>query len=240
MPIIDPLTYLKNVLAKDFEAKTHLHRRHEEEPHSLVITISRDYGALGELIAEKLSHSLGIPVYDQEILDMVAQNAKAEKYHFEPHAEQSSAGLSAFLYSLISGNPATLNDYRRHLCNVVDELSRNNCIIMGRGAHLILSGKPIFRVRVVGSKVICAHRIAEEFDIPLQKAEHKVFEINNKRHKAVVDLYSDRIEHCSLEFAKNFDLVLNTDHIPAEGAAGVILLAMREAGLFKEIPLCKA
>ena len=105
---------------------------------------------------------------------------------------------------------------------------------------MILSGKPIFRVRVVGSKVVCAYRIAEEFDIPLPKAEQKVFEINNKRHKAVVDLYSDRIEHCSLEFAKNFDLVINTDHITAEGATGVILLAMREAGLFKEVPLCKA
>jgi hypothetical protein len=239
MPIIDPLTYLKSVLAKDFDAKTHVHRRDNEEHHSLVITISRDYGALGEVIAKRIGRSLGIPVYDQEILDQVAKSAKTDKFHFEAHDEQSSAGLSAFLYSLISGNPANLYDYRRHLCAVVTELSRKDCIIIGRGAHLILAGRPIFRVRIVGSKVVCAHRIAEEFDIPLMQAEHKVFEINNKRHKAVIDLYSDRIEHCSLELAKNFDLVINTDHISIEGATGVVLLAMREAGLFKEINLCK-
>ena len=239
MTIIDPLTYLKNVLARDFEAKTHAHRKPQEDHHSIVVTISRDYGALGEDIAQRLSQSLGIPVYDKEILDMVAQSAKTDKFHFETHDEQSSAGLSAYLYGLVSGNPATLHDYRKHLCQVVTELARKNCIIIGRGAHLILAGKPIFRVRVVGSKVVCAQRIAEEFDIPLMQAEHKVYEINNKRHKAVIDLYNDRIEHCSLELAKNFDLVVNTDHIPAEGATGVILLAMREAGLFKEIPLCK-
>ncbi len=238
MTIIDPLTYLKTVLARDFEEKSHAHRRPQEEPHSVVVTISRDYGALGEVIAEKLSKSLGIPVYDKEILDMVAQHAKTDKFNFETHDEQSSAGLSAYLYSLVSGNPATLHDYRRHLCHVVTELSRKNCIIIGRGAHLILSGKPIFRVRIVGSKVVCAHRIAEEFDMPLMQAEHKVFEINNKRHKAVIDLYNDRIEHCSLELAKNFDLVINTDHISADGATALILLAVREAGLFKEIPLC--
>ena len=239
MPIIDPLTYLKNVLAKDFADKTHLHRSSEDGHHSLVITISRDYGALGELIAEKLSHSLRVPVYDKEILDQVAGSAKTDKFQFEAHDEQPSAGLSAFLYSLVSGNPATLNDYRHHLCHVVTELSRKDCIIIGRGAHLILVGRPIFRVRIVGSKVVCAHRIAEEFNIPLQQAEYKVFEINNKRHKAVIDLYSDRIEHCSLELAKNFDLVINTDHIPVEGASGIILLAIREAGLCQGIPLCK-
>ena len=240
MPIIDPLSYLKSIIAKDFEALTHTHRRAAAEHQSLVITISRDYGALGEVIAQKLAESLGIPVYDQEILEMVATSAKTDKFHFEPHDEQSSAGLSAYLYSLVSGNPANLYDYRRHLCQVVTELSRQNCIIIGRGAHLILTGLPIFRVRIVGSKVVCAHRISKEFDIPLVQAEHKVFEINNKRHKAVIDLYSDRIEHCSLELAKNFDLVINTDHIPVEGAVAVILLAIREAGLFKEVPLCKS
>ncbi len=240
MPIVDPLHYLQNVIAKDFEAKAHLHRRPEEDTQSLVITISRDYGALGEQISKKLSEALGIPVYDQEILEMVAQSAKTDKFHFEQHDEQSSAGISANLYSLITGNPATLRDYRRHLCQVVTEISRKNCIIVGRGAHLILAGRPIFRVRIVGSKVVCAHRIADEFDIPLMQAEHKVFEINNKRHKAVIDLYSDRIEHCSLELAKNFDLVINTDHIRVEGAVALVLLAIREAGLFKEIPLCKS
>ena len=240
MPIIDPLTYLKNVLAKDFEDQTHMHRKPDEGQHSIVITLSRDYGALWEEIAHKLSQSLNIPVYDQEILDLVAKRAKADKFHFQAFEEQSSAGLSAFIYSLVSGNPATLQDYRHHLNAVVAEIARSNSIIVGRGAHLILSGRMVFRVRVVGSQVICAQRIARELKIPVLDAEHKVYEINNKRHKSVVDLFKDKIEHSSLEYAKNFDLIINTDHIPVEGATAIILLAMKEAGFFKEVPLCKA
>lgn len=244
MPIQDPLTYLQTLLSREFETHPHLHRKTKEgqdkprEP--LVITLSRDYGAQGEEIAQKLSQYLGIPVYDQEILDRVAQSAKTDKFYFKPHDEQSSAALTSFLYSLIKGTSATLQDYRRHLFETIAEIARKDCIIVGRGAHLILAAKKVFRVRVVGSKLVCAQRIAAEFDIPMLEAEQKVYEINNKRHKAVIDLYSENIEHCSLEHAKNFDLVINTDHIPVEGAMGLILLAMREAGFFSEVPLCKA
>ncbi|MDD5035107.1 MAG: cytidylate kinase-like family protein [Methylococcaceae bacterium] len=237
MPSQDPLSYLQALLARDFEC----HRQHphlQEIRAPLVITISRDYGAQGETIARRLSECLGIPVYDREILDRVAQRAKADKFHFQAHDEQVSAGFSTFLYSLVSGTSATLADYRRHLYEVVTDIARQDCILIGRGAHLILTGKKIFRVRVVASKLVCASRIAEEFNIPLLEAEQKVYEVNNKRHKSILELYGASFEHCSLEHAKNFDLVINTDNIPAESAMAVILFAMREACFELGAPRC--
>ncbi len=245
MPTQDPLTFLQTLLAKEFATHPFLHRKsgekHEGKRQPLVITFARDYGALGEAIAQRLSQCLGIPVYDREILDQVAKDAKTDKFYFQPHDEQGGAGLTAFLYSLVSGSSATLQDYRRHLYEVVNDIARRDCIIIGRGAHLILAGKKVFRVRVVGSKLVCAGRIAAELSIPLLEAEQKVYEVNHKRRQSVIDLYSANIEQCAPEYAKNFDLVINTDHIPAEGAVAVILLAMREAGFFnKEGSECKA
>jgi len=234
MPNIDPLTYIKTVLAKDFAA------RHppqpKPDPQSLVVTLSRDYGAQGEAIALGLARSLNLPVYDQEILDKMAVGAKTEKHRFDAHDEQSISGLGAFLYSLASGNPATLRDYRRHLCETVLELARQDCLIVGRGAHLILAGQRIFRVRVVGSQEVCARRVALELNLAPAEALRKVAEVNHKRHQAILDLFHGNIEHCSLEHADLFDLVVNTDHLPATGAVGVILLAMREAGHIPEVP----
>jgi hypothetical protein len=227
---IDPLTYLQTLLSKDYAAAQYAKSRGKPEHQPLVITLSRDYGAQGEAIARQLAECLGIPVYDQEILDLVAQRAKTDKFFFQPHDEQADAGLTAFLYSLVSGSTATLQSYRRHLYEVVLDIAGKDCLIIGRGAHLILKGKKVFRVRIVGSEPVCAQRIADEFDIPLAEAEQKVSEVNDKRHKSVIKLFSDSFAQCSLEQAKNFDLVINTDHIPVDGAMPVILMAMQQSG----------
>jgi len=228
MPTSDPLVYLQTLLTKDFEKPRPVKDKQDHEP--LIITISRDYGALGEIIAQKLADCLGIPVYDQEILDMVAKRTKVDKFYLKQHDEQGDAGITTFLYSLVSGSTATMQSYRRALYDVILDLARKDCILIGRGAHLILTGRKVFRVRIVGSRLVCAQRIAEESKTPLLEAEQKVYEINNKRHKSITNLFSESFEHCSLEFAKNFDLIINTDHIPAEGAMPLILLAMQQAG----------
>lgn len=226
----DPLTHLQALISKDFAAAQYAMGKEKKEREPLVITFSRDYGALGETIAKKLAECLGIPVYDQEILDMVAKRAKTDQFYFRPHDEQADAGISSFLYSLVTGSTATLKSYRRNLYDAVLDVAARDCLIIGRGAHLILSGKKVFRVRIVGSKLVCAHRIAEEFNIPLSEAEQTVHEVNNKRHKSIMSLFSKNFEHCSLEHAINFDLVINTDHISTDGAMSLILLAMQQSG----------
>jgi len=226
----DPLAYLQTLLSKDFVSAQYAKNHEKKERQPLVITLSRDYGALGETIAKQLAECLGIPVYDQEMLELVSQRAKTDKFYFQHHDEQVDAGITSFLYSLVSGSPATLNSYRRHLYEAVLDVARKDCLIIGRGAHLILSGKKVFRVRIVGTKVVCAQRIAEELNIPINEAEQTVFEINDKRHKSIMNLFSEHFKHCSLEHATNFDLVINTDHIPADGAMPVILMAMQQSG----------
>lgn len=230
MPIIDPLTYIKAALAKDYAEQYQRQRKASQQQDALVITLSRDYGALGEALAQSLAEALGIPVYDREILEHAAKSAKADPHYFLAHDEQTTGGLSGFLYSLVSGNPATLLEYRRHLGEALAGFARQDCILIGRGAHLALAGKKLFRIRVVGSKAVCAQRVAAELDIPLAEAGRKVTETNHKRHKAVVDMYGDLIGRCSLDHADLFDLVINTDHIAIDTARDLVLLALRQSG----------
>lgn len=227
----DPLAYLQMLLSKDFESQRYSKSKskpHERRP--LVVTISRDYGALGEEIAKELATCLQMPVYDQEILERVAKLTKADKVLLEQHDEQNQAGISAFLYSLISGTTATVHSYRRALFDVVLDLARHDCIIVGRGAHLILKDKAALRLRIVGSKEVCGARVAEAEGLTQLNAEARVFEINDKRHKAINTLYEEHFQSSTLEHAVNFDLIINTDRLDAQGATLLAILSLEQAG----------
>lgn len=225
----DTLKFLESLLAKDFKAEHH-RRQSRKRAEPLIITLSRDFGAGGEALAAELARLLDLPIYDKEVLDRVAQKTRIDKIHLEHHDEDSAERISDLLYNLVFGTAATRHDYRRALIEVVTDLAKNDCIIVGRGAHLILAGRKVFRLRVVGSRPVCGERVAAELGIGQAEAERLVFETNNKRHKSVQTLFSDLYDECSLEHAINFDLVLNTDHLPPGNATPTVLVAAQQFG----------
>lgn len=230
MPSNDCLTYLKAILSKDIDALRYQSGKKRPDRPPLVITISRDCGAGGEVIGAELSRYLGIPVYDREILRLIAERSKTTEFHVEPHDEQVTSGLTSFIFGTITGATSHAALYRRYLYEVVTDLSKQDGILMGRGAHLVLRDKRIFRIRIIASPETGAKRVADETDIDLDKAEQRVRETNAQRHQSIQTLFADIDKKCSLENAHNFDLVLNTDHIPPDQAVPVILIALRQAG----------
>lgn len=225
----DPYTFLKTLITKE-EAENRARISKTRTAAPLVVTLSRDYGAGGETIAQKLGNCLGIPVHDSMILELAAQKAHVDPSRFRHPEEPPSSGISSFIYSLLTGTNGEPETYRRALYGAVLELAQKDGLLVGRGAHLILSGKHVFRVRIVGSRLVCAQRVAKDLGITLQAAERKVFEINNKRHKSIDSLFKDSCEHCSLSYAKNFDLIINTDHIEPINAVPIIMLALQQGG----------
>ena len=113
---------------------------------------------------------------------------------------------------------------------MVLELSRHDSILVGRGAHLVLKDKNVFRLRIVGSKGVCAKRVAEAEGLSLADAEAKVTEVNNHRHKSINTLFENHFPGSSLEHAVNFDLIINTDGLTAQGAALITAMALEQAG----------
>lgn len=230
MPTEDCLTYLRAILAKDLDGQSYRSRGKPADKTPMVVTISRDYGAGGEAIGESLAHCLGIPVYDREILRSIAERSKTTELHVEPHDETVTSGLTAFIFSTITGTTSHMAIYRRFLYEAVNEFAKRDAILIGRGAHLILRSRKVFRIRVIGSPEACAERVAHDEGLDLKAAERKVRDINDKRHRNIQLLFSEYDKSCSLENPHNFDLVLNTDHLPPEHSAPLILMGLRQMG----------
>ena len=60
-----------------------------------IITISREFGSGGRELGKRLADALGIPCYDHEIMDMVA-----EKYGFDKNYI-SHVSEKTFVYSIL-------------------------------------------------------------------------------------------------------------------------------------------
>lgn len=228
--IEDPLVFLQSLLTKEFGRIAKSGGVNAAHTSPLIITVTRDYGALGEEIAQRLAAVLQIPYFDQEIQTLLAERAKVDKIEMARFDEQDPDVMSAFLYNLLSGSIATMEIYRHYLREVLDEVTRQDCLIMGRGAHLMLRSKPVFRLRIVGSHVICTNRIAAQENLAVLVAGQKVLDVNHKRQKSIAAMFHEVHGHNGVEEAKNFDLIINTDHLSVEAAIPIILLALRQFG----------
>ena len=103
-----------------------------------IITIAREYGSGGRIIAQKVAEKLGIVYYDNEIIDLAAKEMGFDVDVIRKVSEQKASG---FMYSLSSGTlNLPLNDQVytmqskiiRHLANY------DACIIVSGCADYIL------------------------------------------------------------------------------------------------------
>lgn len=184
------------------------HEGRRQLPPKPVITLSRDFGSGGDVIASKLSQALDLPLYDEQVLRGVAIRLKDDPAIVRMLDESFDRAKDMWLYRLLSGKDIGPDSYRDTLVKVVISLSRLGGIIVGRGAHVILSEECALRVRIAGTPEICARRMAaaghgKEEDLLAQARD-----INHRRGKFVWEAFQSRLSDAS-----EFDLTINTDRM---------------------------
>jgi len=204
-------------------------QRHQplDKKHPPVVALSRDYGAGGDEIAQILCKRLGVELYDRQILERVAAESHIDTQQMSQLDDKAGIDkVTSWIRGLFSNSTAYPESYRYHLVNVVLGICRSGGIIIGRGAHIILTTRPAFRVRIVGCLENCAERIAAQEGIGMEDARTKVSRINAERDEYLFNMFHRHLHDASL-----FDLVLNTDKFPdLETAAELIVVAMAQTG----------
>ena len=119
-----------------------------------VITISREYGALGRTLAAELSERLGIPYYDKDFVKKAADESGYAEEEVKTEGEElkpSSRMLNSILNSAVSYSSSHDAIFKAQK-KVVLELAKDPCIIVGRCADHIL--------REAGADVFCIYLYA--------------------------------------------------------------------------------
>ena len=196
-----------------------------EKSETYVVTISRNFGSMGKKAGKLLADTLGVRCCDRYILQEVARRADIDEDLVKILDEHISHIDEHWWSPLISKNTFSYEEYYKHLVKTIFSISLRGGVIIGRGANLILGPERAFRVRIVGSPLKCAERVAEREDISLDEAIKKAHDVDQERAEYIRKLYETDIND-----PLAYDLVLNSDRYDKVQLVELILVAMQESG----------
>lgn len=164
-----------------------------------IITISREFGSGGRELGKRLADVLGIPCYDHEIIDMVAKKHGFDKNYV---AHVSKKDVRKFYPSTIGHRFLVLPQVTQPFIevtvaqrNMIRQLAEGgDCVIVGRGADVILQDLNILKIFVYADKesklARCRERVGESENISDKEILKNMRQIDKERighHKLIAD-----------------------------------------------------
>ena len=172
-----------------------------------IITISREFGSGGRTIGKKVAQALGIPCYDNELIQQIALESGFNEEYIKDAGEYAPGGV---LTSALSHRAFGMNnaDYLWEIqYRIIASLAEKGpCVIVGRCADYILRDKAdCLKVFIHADMEFRAKRIVQVYgereDSPEQRLKDK-----DKRRAAYHRYYTDM----KWGHAQNYDITLNS------------------------------
>ncbi|HSV30151.1 MAG TPA: cytidylate kinase-like family protein [Candidatus Omnitrophota bacterium] len=217
-------TNILSVIAAMAEVATVTPQGTLTRPKQPVVTISRDYGSGGDVIATRLCQRMNVPLYDEQVLKEVATRMRDDPAIVRMLDEGFGHAKDMWLYRLVSGKDISPDAYRDTLVKVVMSLGRLGGVIIGRGAHVILQESCALRVRIAGTPEVCARRMADSGHGSYEEQLAHAKEVNHRRGKFVWEMFGSRLSD-----AGAFDITINTDRMSDFEDVVEMLMHMAEA-----------
>jgi len=203
------------------------------------VCISRDLGAGGEEVGRLVAEQLGFRYVDEEIVARAAERGELDAGEVAD-AERRQPLVRRLLDAIAEGSIASpeaaayvpevlLDPGRRDTVGVllreaVRETARQGdaVIVAHAGSHVLSDRSDVLRVLVTGSERARGERLEAETG----KGGAEVRQLVRDAEKARAG-YLKRFHDVSDEQPTHYDLVLNTDALGVQRAAGIVVAAAR-------------
>ena len=193
-----------------------------------IVTISRQYGSGGRYIGENLAKAMGVPCYDEKLIDMVAKESGFAQSFVAEKGERMTGSLLFNIASSLSfannvfstNNGVTLQDEIYFTQNrIIKELAdKGLCVIVGRCANYILREREdCLNVFIFADNESKIERAEKYFNITREEAPA----VLKKKDKARANHYKYYTDQ-EWGMASNYDLCLNSGLIGIEGCVKAI------------------
>lgn len=172
-----------------------------------IITISREFGSGGRTIGRKVAEKLGIPCYDAELIQKIAQGSGFDADYIREAGEYTPGGFLSSALSNRSFGPTNEDYLWKIQYNVISDLAeKGSCVIVGRCADYILKDKAdCLAVFIHADMAFRANRIVSVYGQREESPEERLKD-RDKRRAAYHRFYTNM----KWGQAKNYHLCLDS------------------------------
>lgn len=199
-----------------------------------VITIGCEYGAKGNMIAQKIAKDLGIPVYDRDTVDaIISEVGISQDIMDKVEAGVTIAGKG--VEGQERGSFSKLSDLTDRAIHVQKQIirklaERESCVIIGRSADYILKGQDdVLRIFIYAANDVRIKNVMESHNLSENDAKLLISEKDKRfhvRHKAFTG--SNRGDR------HNRDMLIDSSRLGVEGTAEYIEILAKKIFAIKK------
>ncbi|EET59592.1 hypothetical protein BRYFOR_08450 [Marvinbryantia formatexigens DSM 14469] len=178
----------------------------------LIISVGREFGSGGHVIAEALAERFGLPLYDHNLLDEIAEGKNVDGESLKKYDEKHKKKLFS---RTVRGHSNSMED---HVANMQFEFLQNmaeegkSFVVVGRCAETKLRKYPaLVSIFVLGDEQCKVQRVMERYHLSEDAARQKM-----KKS----DWYRKRYHnyHCEGKWgdSRNYDFSINSSRLGLE------------------------
>ena len=181
-----------------------------------VITISREFGSGGRTIGKLVADKLGIPCYDAELIEKIAEQSGYSAEYIKQEVEYGSGGWFSAMFADRSAGLTNQDKMFSIQSRIIEELAEEGpCVIVGRCADFVLRDKAdCLNVFIHASMEKRAERIVKEYGERAESPEKRLKE-KDKRRAAYHRFYTDM----KWGHAQNYHVCLDSGEFGIEKCA---------------------
>lgn len=184
-----------------------------------IITVSRQRGSQGSIVARILSELTGFTLINREIIDQISLEMGTQKRLVESLDESVRSNFELWVDGIFRGRIVDSSDYLQSLVKIIGAISHHGkTIIVGRGANFILGNKTGFHVRIVADYQFRVKSLMERRGLSRAKAEEEIITNDRNRKKFIKNHFTSDINDPNA-----YDLIINSTNLLPEQIAAVIL-----------------
>ncbi len=179
-----------------------------------IISVGREYGSGGHAIATILAEKFGVPMYDRNMLDQMAERNGIDAEDLHKHEEMKRQGL----VRTVRGHSSSVQDSIAQLqFNFIREKadSGESFVVVGRCAENVLRNNPaLVSIFVRGEEDAKVERISRLYKLNKLEAKAKMFR-HDKKRKAYHNYYSKM----KWGDSRGYDICINSSLMGVEETA---------------------
>lgn len=195
-----------------------------------IITVSRQFGSGGRIVAQSVAEKLGWKYYDRELIEKIAEKSGLAKEFVEERSESATSGQN-LVYSMPAGlggfaaGQSVFDKLYVMQYNIIKELAdKEPCVFVGRCSDYVLRDrKDCFNVFIHADMDFRMQRAKEVYKVEA-KDMRKFLEDRDKKRRLYYKYNTDR----TWGDVANYDLCLKSSSIGIDTCVRIILESIAE------------